>query len=283
MTNSAKSWSIIDLINWGTDHFAEKGIENARREMEWLLCNVLQYERIDLYLKFENLLKVSELDQLHSMVKRRVAGEPFQHIVGKAPFYGRDFIVDPNVLIPRPETEILIDRMKKNGKVSSLLDVGTGSGCIAITCALEDLSEKIYATDISPQALNVARKNIQRHETEIIQIAHHNFLTKGFKTRFDIVVSNPPYIGRDEMGSLQPEVRDYDPKQALTDGANGYVFYKRFADRFDDLISPGGYMLLEIGGDAHKEGVEKIFSYTSFQVAYFKDLQGDFRAVEVRK
>ena len=283
MNNSAKSWSIIDLINWGTDHFAEKGIENARREMEWLLWNVLQYERIDLYLKFENLLKVSELDQLHSMVKRRVAGEPFQHIVGKAPFYGRDFIVDPNVLIPRPETEILIDRLKENGKVSSLLDVGTGSGCIAITCALEDLSEKIYATDISPQALNVARKNIQRHETEIIQIAHHNFLTKGFKTRFDIVVSNPPYIGRDEMGSLQPEVRDYDPEQALTDGANGYVFYKRFADRFDDLISPGGYMLLEIGGDAHKEGVEKIFSYTSFQVAYFKDLQGDFRAVEVRK
>ena len=85
------------------------------------------------------------------------------------------------------------------------------------------------------------------------------------------------------MGSLQPEVRDYDPKQALTDGADGYVFYQRFADRFDDLISPGGYMLLEIGGDAHKEGVEKIFSYTSFQVAYFKDLQGDFRAVEVRK
>jgi len=283
MTTSEKVWSIIDLLNWGTDYFTGQGIENARREMEWLLCNVMGYERIDLYLKFENLLKPDELKKLRSMVKRRVAGEPFQHIIGKAPFYGRDFIVNTSVLIPRPETGVLIDRLKENGKVLSLLDVGTGSGCIAITCVLENLSDKIYATDISPDAVGVARENMKLYKIRCIQIACHDFLQKGFKTKFDVVISNPPYIGVNEMGGLQAEVRDYDPGLALTDGTDGYVFYHRFARRFDDLINTGGYMLLEIGGNSHKEGVKNIFSKTGLQTEFFRDLQGDFRAVEVRK
>ena len=240
MTTTTKAWNIVDLIGWGTGHFTEKGIENSRREMEWLLCNVLGCERIDLYLKFENLLKASELEELRTMVKRRVAGEPFQHIIGKAPFYGRDYFVNNSVLIPRAETGVLIDRLKENKKVSTLLDVGTGSGCIAITCALEKISEKIYATDISFDALKVVRENMQLHKTESIQTACHDFLKKGFKTRFDVVISNPPYIAADEMDSLQAEVQDYDPELALTDGADGYVFYRCFSKRFDDLISPGG-------------------------------------------
>lgn len=283
MTTSTKPWRIIDLINWGTDHFTGKGIENARKEIEWLLCNVLNFERIDLYLKFENLLKTSELQNLRSMVKRRVAGEPFQHIIGKAPFYGRDFIVNSSVLIPRPETEILIDILKGNGKVSSLLDVGTGSGCIAITCALENLSEKIYATDISPDALQVTQENMQLHNIGGIRVACHDFLKKGFKTRFEVVISNPPYIGVNEIDNLQEEVRNFDPRQALTDYADGYVFYRRFAKKFDDIVSSGGYILLEIGGVVHKEGVEKIFSKARLQVKFYKDLQGDFRVAEVRK
>ena len=283
MTTATKAWNIINLIGWGTSHFTKKGIENARREMEWLLCNVLGCERIDLYLKFENLLKESELEELRTMVKRRVAGEPFQHIIGKAPFYGRDYFVNSSVLIPRAETGVLIDRLKENKKVSTLLDVGTGSGCIAITCALEKLSEKIYATDISFDALKVVRENMQLHKTESIQTACHDFLKKGFKTRFDVIISNPPYIAADEMDSLQAEVRDYDPELALTDGTDGYVFYRHFSKRFDDLISPGGYILLEIGGNSHKEGVGKIFSKAGLQATFFKDLQGNFRAVEVRK
>ena len=283
MTTATKAWNILDLIGWGTGHFTEKGIENARREMEWLLCNVLGCERIDLYLRFENLLKASELKKLRAMVKRRASGEPFQHIIGKAPFYGRDFIVNSNVLIPRVETGALIDKLKENEKVSTLLDIGTGSGCIAITCALGKLSKKIFATDISLDALKVARENMQLHNTESIQAACHDFLNKGFKSRFDVVISNPPYIAVDKMDSLQAEVRDYDPERALTDGADGYVFYRRFSKRFDDLISPGGYMLLEIGGNSHKEGVKKIFSKSGLRATFLKDMQGDFRAIEVRK
>ena len=283
MTAQTNNWRIIDLINWGDKRFSQIGIENSRGEMEWFLCHVLKCQRIDLYIQFENILLKQDLIKLRKMVQRRLIGEPFQHIVGKGSFYGRDFNVDNNVLIPRPETEVIIECLKSNGKINTLLDIGTGSGCIAITCALEKLSEKIYATDISLDALKVARENMQLHNTESIQAACHDFLNKGFKTRFDVVISNPPYIAADEMDSLQTEVRDYDPEISLTDGADGYVFYRSFSKRFNDLISPGGYMLLEIGVNSHKEGVEKIFSIAGLKTTFVKDLQGDFRAVEVRK
>ena len=117
MTTTTKPWRIIDLINWGTDHFTEKGLKNSRREIEWFLCDVLDCERIDLYVRFEELMNENELEKLRSMVKRRITGEPFQHIIGKAPFYGRDFKVNQDVLVPRPETEIIIERLKINGKV----------------------------------------------------------------------------------------------------------------------------------------------------------------------
>ena len=115
MTTTTKPWRIIDLINWGTDHFTTKGIDSARREIEWFLCDILKCERIDLYVGFEELMNEDELEKLRSMVKRRITGEPFQHIIGKAPFYGRDFKVNQDVLVPRPETEIIIERLKVNG------------------------------------------------------------------------------------------------------------------------------------------------------------------------
>ena len=282
MTTATKAWNIIDLIGWGTSHFTEKGIENARREMEWLLCNVLGCARIDLYLKFENILKASELNKLRTMVKRRASGEPFQHIIGKAPFYGRDFIVNRSVLIPRPETGILIDRLKENGNISTLLDLGTGSGCIAITCALENLSKKIYATDVSSDALDVARENMKLYGVDNIQTANHDFLKNGFKTMFDVVISNPPYLSTDEITSLPVEIRNYEPRISLTDGGDGLLFYRRFAMLFTELINRNGYLLIEIGGNHQKEDVKNIFSKAGFQTSFFVDLNGDWRGVEVR-
>jgi len=283
MSPVIKVCRIIDLIRWGIDYFKEKGVENARREIEWFLCNAMGCDRIDLYLIYENYVEEHEFKKFHNMVTRRASDEPFQHIIGKAPFYGRDFIVNRNVLIPRPETDILIARLKENGAVSTLLDVGTGSGCIAITCSLEKLSNKIYATDISMDALIVANENMALYKTDKIMTICHDFLNKCFKTRFDVIISNPPYIGKDEMESLQTNVRAYDPKVALTDGSDGLVFYKRFANRFDKLLNPGGYMLLEIGGNAQKKSVEKIFLDSGLRATFYKDLQGDFRVAEVRK
>ncbi|MBC8256449.1 MAG: peptide chain release factor N(5)-glutamine methyltransferase [Candidatus Marinimicrobia bacterium] len=283
MTTTTKLWRIIDLINWGNDHFTEKGLINARREMEWFLCEILKCERIDLYVRFEEVMDESDLEIFRSMVKRRIAGEPFQHIIGKASFYGRDFIVNQNVLIPRPETEILIERIKSNGVINSLLDIGTGTGCIAITTGLENLVENIFATDISESAIEVAKQNMRLHNIENIKFARHNFLTHQFKTKFDVVVSNPPYIAAKEMDSLQTEVKSYDPQSALTDNSDGQSFYHRFADQFENLLNPDGYLLLEFGGNAQKDAVESIFKNAGLNTEFFKDLQHDWRIVEVHR
>ena len=281
MATITKPWRIIDLINWGTDRFAEKGISNARREMEWFLCDILDSQRIDLYIQFENLLNENNLIKLRQMVQRRLSGEPFQHILGKGSFYGRDFRVDNNVLIPRPETELLIERLKARGKVNSLLDIGTGTGCIAITASLEKLAENIFATDSSVSALSVAKENMKIFNVTNVQMAVHNFLHNRFKSKFDVVVSNPPYISVDDMSFLQKEVKDYDPSSALTDNADGLSFYRRFAEQFDNLLISGGVLMLEFGGNSQKNNVEKIFYRAGLKTEFFKDLQKKWRVVEV--
>ena len=283
MTTNTKIWRIIDLINWGTNHFMAKGLNNARREMEWFLCEILTCKRIDLYVRFEEIMSGSEMKVLRKMVKRRISGEPFQHIIGKAPFYGRDFIVNQNVLIPRPETEILIERIKTNGKVGSLLDIGTGTGCIAITAEIENLADNIFATDISESSIEIAKENMTLHHVEKIQFARHDFLRQNFKSNFDVVVSNPPYIAVNEMNALQTEVKDYDPPSALTDYSDGLTFYRHFSEQFDNLLKLDGYLLLEFGGNDQKDAVESIFQNAGLNTEFFKDLQQDWRMVEVRR
>ena len=281
MVTITKPWRIIDLINWGTERFAENGISNARREMEWFLCDVVDCQRIDLYIQFEDFIDGNDLTRLRHMVQRRTSGEPFQHILGRGSFYGRDFKVNKNVIIPRPETEILIERLKARGKVISLLDIGTGSGCIAITASLEKLAKNIFATDSSVSALSVAKENIKIFNVTNVQMAVHNFLHNRFKSKFDVVVSNPPYISVDDMSFLQKEVKDYDPSSALTDNADGLSFYRRFAEQFDNLLISGGVLMLEFGGNSQKNNVEKIFYRAGLKTEFFKDLQKIWRVVEV--
>ena len=283
MTIITNPWRIIDLINWGTDHFAEKGISTARREMEWFLCDVLDCQRIDLYIQFEDLLHENDLIKLRQMVQRRLSGEPFQHIIGKGSFYGRDFRVDNNVLIPRPETELLIERLQIRGKVNSLLDIGTGSGCIAITASLEKLAKNIFATDHSQSALNVAKENMEKFAVSNIKMIIHDFLQSRFKSKFDVVLSNPPYVAEDDIAGLQMEVRDYDPRSALTDNADGLSFYRQFAEQFDNLLKPGGILMLEFGVNKQKDDIENIFRETGLKTEFFKDLQKKWRVVEVRR
>ena len=283
MPTNTKLWRIIDFINWGTNHFTAKGLNNARREMEWFLCEILSCKRIDLYVRFEEIMDGSEMKIFREMVTRRISGEPFQHIIGKAPFYGRDFIVNQSVLIPRPETEILINHIKTNGKVDSLLDIGTGTGCIAITAEIENLADNIFATDISESSIEIAKENMTLHHVEKIQFARHDFLRQNFKSNFDVVVSNPPYIAVNEMNALQTEVKDYDPPSALTDYSDGLTFYRHFSEQFDNLLKLDGYLLLEIGGGDQQDAVESIFQNAGLNTEFFKDLQQDWRMVEVRR
>tara|TARA_B100001250_G_scaffold180888_1_gene155575 strand:- start:871 stop:1725 length:855 start_codon:yes stop_codon:yes gene_type:complete len=281
MSVSTKLWRIIDLINWSTDYFKSNKIENPKREIEWFLCEILQCERIDLYIRFEEILHKSNLDKFKHMINQRVSGEPFQHIINKASFYGRDFFVNNTVLIPRPDTEIIIDIIKKNKCVDSILDVGTGSGCIAITIFLEKLANNVYATDISDTAIKTAQYNMEKHQSNAIKIAKHDFLNQQFKTKFDIVVSNPPYISKSQLKSLQQEVKNYDPEIALTDGLDGYSFYERFGQQFNNLLNSNGYMLLEFGGNQQKETIKSIFKKNNLRTEFFKDLQNDWRIVKI--
>ncbi|MBC8479745.1 MAG: peptide chain release factor N(5)-glutamine methyltransferase [FCB group bacterium] len=278
---SHNPWRIIDLINWGEDYFKSRSIENARRELEWLLCSVLDCKRLDLYLQFEQPLSPIELEKIRGYVQRRVKGEPFQHILGVAPFYGRDFKVSPQVLIPRPETEIILEIMKKNGPVESILEIGTGSGCIAITLALEELCKTLIATDIQRDALTVAKDNAAAYNVDSVAFRRHDFLIDTISSTFDVVISNPPYIAKNEIENLQKEVRDFEPKAALTDNADGLTFYRRFAELGFKLLNPQGFMLLEFGGSQQEKAVAGLFTDAGYAIVIHNDLQGDPRVIQV--
>ena len=207
-----KIWTTINLIKWGEDYFVSKGISNAKLEVEWFLCHILDCQRIDLYVQFEQPLMKNELNQFKEFITRRISGEPFQHILGKADFYGRDFKVNKHVLIPRPETEIIIELLKKKNEIESILEIGTGSGCVATTISLENLATSIIATEICRDALNVAKENAFQLSVENIDFKIHDFLQTDINSTFDVIVSNPPYIDSDEMGGLQKEVKNYEKR-----------------------------------------------------------------------
>ena len=218
------------------------------------------------------------------MVKRRISGEPFQLILGKASFYGRDYFINQNVLIPRPESEIIIDLLKKfNSPIESILEIGTGTGCLAITCELENISNNITATDISANALKIAYKNANHFNIKNIQFSLHNFLSDSFDKKFKVVISNPPYISKNEMQHLSSEILNYEPHIALLGGNDGLLFYHRFAQIFNNLVSPNGYMILEIGGDHQKFAIQNIFLNYNLSIKFYKDLQNDYRIIKVYK
>ena len=281
MQNNNKQWTIIDIISWASLHFQEKGISNGRLEIEWFLCDVLACKRIDLYLRFEEILENDCLLKIKQLIKKRLLGEPFQHIINKGTFYGRDFFVNSDVLIPRPETELIITRLKKKKKFCSLLEIGTGSGCIAITCFLEGLCHNITATDVSKKALKIATKNARSYGAELIKFKLHDFLNQKINNRFDVVVSNPPYIEIEKYNLLPWGVKNFEPKIALTDYKDGLSFYHHFANTFHKIINSNGYLLLEINNRIKLNTILKIFHHKNLQTKVFQDLQKDNRVIEV--
>lgn len=280
--NPAKTWQIIDLIKWGSDYFTQHGIENARMEVEWLLSYHLGVQRVDLYVQHDRPLSPDELTGFKTLIRRRVNGEPFQYILGVAPFYGRDFKVTRAVLIPRPESEILIQVLRKGPPPASILDIGTGSGCLAITAALLYPNASTLAIDISPDALKVSRENAEGLGATGITFQQLNILTTLPDKNFDAILCNPPYVAAKEIPGLQHEIREHEPSLAVTDHADGLTFHRRLAEIGRSLLHPNGRMLIEIGGPAQSERALSIFSKAGAQVTLHQDLQGDDRVCEVR-
>ena len=220
-----KVWRVIDLINWADEYFSLKGFDKPRQEIEWMLTDILDCERFDLYLRFEEPLTSDQLELLHQWVKRRVKKEPLQYITGHCEFYGRTFIVNKDVFIPRPETERLVDvaiAILKAANKPTVLDMGTGTGCIAVSLAKEIPNSKITGIDISTVAIKVAKINADVHHATV-QFEEMDFLMNPYNKKFDMIISNPPYIPLIEMNTLMDDVRLFEPHFALSDGADGLL------------------------------------------------------------
>ena len=213
--------------------------------------------------------------------------EPSQYIVGRSNFYGRNFYVDNNVLIPRPETEILINEcieflsMKNNPEI---IDIGTGSGCIGITLAKEIPSSNVIAIDFSEKALAVAEENAKNIGIKNIDFVKSDFLKQSINLRADLLVSNPPYIPKEDISNLMSDVKEYEPREALTDNLDGLEFYRVFSKKFDTMIKIDGALIVETGKDEHPLKAKKIFEQSEHvKVEMINDYNGDIRVLKVMK
>jgi|TARA_Y100001949_G_scaffold174590_2_gene182359 release factor glutamine methyltransferase len=286
LKRTKNTWRMIDMISWADMYFREKGFDNPRAEIEWFLQELLNCNRMDIYLRFEEFLSRSQLSTLRSWIKRRLDSEPLQYITGSAEFYGRKFIVNEYVLIPRPETERLIDITLEKIKYMdspTILDVGTGSGCIGITLALESANADISAVDISKSALDTAMDNAKQMDVNNIQFFHLNILKETALHPVDILVSNPPYVTKMDMDVLMKDVRKYEPRSALTDEGDGLTFYRHFSQMAKSLINSDGWLILEVGLDDHPQMVKEMFSQAGFNnIKLIKDYNGDDRVLTVQ-
>ena len=262
--------TVLEGIQKSAEFLARKGVDSSRLNSELLLAHVLKLPRMKLYLNFERGLTQAEVDGLRELVRRRGQREPLQHIIGSTSFCGLELLVDRHVLVPRVETELLAEAgwtflSQLNGDSRTALDFGTGSGCIAIALAVKCPTAKVYAVDISAEALVVARQNAARNEVaDRIQFLHGNGFAPLADTpaasagAFDLIISNPPYIPSGELETLPPEVRNFDPHGALDGGTDGLQFYQLLAGSAGAHLRPGGRIMVEFG-DGQAALVSKLF------------------------
>jgi release factor glutamine methyltransferase len=264
-------YTIGEMLNRAAEYLQQKGLENARLNAETLLGTVLNLSRVDLYLRFDRPLTDEELPAFRSLIKRRLGGQPLQYLTGQTEFYSLTFLVNPSVLIPRPETEILVDALveRLGHERGDLLvaDVGTGCGNIAIALAVHLPRARLWATDRSREALALAQTNAGKHGVEDrIHFLQGDLLAplREWRGRLTTVVSNPPYVTTAELKRLPAEIRDHEPLMALDGGRDGLEIIRRLVEEATDLLAPEGWLALEVGsGQAEtvKELIARMGSY----------------------
>ena len=244
----AETWTVLRVLRWTSGYLAERGVDGGRLDAELLLGEVLQLDRVGLYLNFDRPLTADELTRYRERVARRARREPLHYILGKAEFWSLPFRVGPEVLVPRADTEVLVEEaLERIGKGARILDVGTGSGAIAVALAHERPEAAVVAVDISTEALAVAQENARANGVA----GRIRFLPGDLQAlpgeEFDLVVSNPPYIPGGELADLMPEVRDFEPRLALDGGRDGLDSYRQLARQAPQLLRPEGWLLVEVG------------------------------------
>ncbi|HSB09019.1 MAG TPA: peptide chain release factor N(5)-glutamine methyltransferase [Blastocatellia bacterium] len=283
--------TIAEAIAEGSSRLEGSAVGEPRRTAGVLLCHLLGIERTHLLTRSEQPVKPADYDKFLRLIERRSAGEPTQYITGHQEFYGLDFIVSPDVLIPRPETEFLVERVIELAGVIEeerplIVDVGTGSGCIAVAVAVRVPRARLIATDVSEAALEVARRNAERNGVrDRIEFLAGELLTPlaGKAGAVDILASNPPYVNEGRPELIQREVRDWEPRIALFGGGDGLEFYRRLLAEGSELVKPGGFLVVEIGYSQF-EAIEAMIAGSSWElVDVTRDLQGIPRTITVRR
>lgn len=277
--------TVLEAIKLSTEYLEKKGIESARTNAELLLAGILDCKRLDLYLKFDRPLDENEKQTYRSFISKRGNFEPVQYILGETEFFGLKFLVNPSVLIPRPETEILIETIiteANSAERVNILDIGAGSGNIPVTLAKNIPNSFITSIDVSNEALQTAISNAEINEVKerinfIKQdIFDDNIFNLG---NYHIIVSNPPYVEKDEMKNLQKEIVNYEPQNAVTDGGDGNKFYKRISEISSKLLEPKGKLYFEVGIYQSRK-VSEIMKENDFaEIKIVKDYQEIDRVV----
>ena len=269
MTATPESWTVARLLEWTTGRFKERGIDSPRLEAEILLACALGIRRIDLYVRHDQIVDDAGRARFRDMVRRRQEGCPTAHIVGKKEFYSLDFAVSPATLIPRPDTELLVDEALRQAKPLTdplIADIGTGTGCVAVALAHRLPKARIVAVDISPEALETARGNATRlGVADRVDFRLGDLLAPLAGLRPDLIVSNPPYIPTNDIAGLDPGVRDHEPTLALDGGPDGLRVIERLAEQALSLLAPGGRLLVEIGA-GQEEGARGVLTRAGFTV-----------------
>lgn len=272
--------TVRELIIDTTKKFQDAKIESASIDCRLILCKYLNVDKVYLIVNSEK--EISPGEDFYDMVKRRINREPMQYILGKCEFMGMEFSVSPSVLIPRPDTEILVETVISfiGEQSMNFLDIGTGSGCIPVSILNFCKNASGKTIDISKDAIDTAKKNAEKHNvSERLAFLNKDILSYFPKEKFDVIVSNPPYIRTDVLNTLMPEVQNFEPKIALCGGTDGLMFYKRIAKEGFSSLKDGGLIAFEIGYD-QAEDVKNLLLYEGFsEISVTKDLSGNDRVV----
>jgi len=275
--------SLLEVLKGASEFLGKQGVESPRLNAEHLLAHVLGLKRMDLYLQFDRPLGETERAPLRDLIRRRGTGIPLQHLLGSVEFCGRTFKSDARALIPRPETEQLVERALTYTSLNSILDVATGSGVIPLTLALERPDAMINATDISSDALTLARENAVLLGVDRIVFHEADLIPESLRQHsFDLITANLPYIPSAEISTLSREVQ-HDPQLALDGGADGLDLVRRLAPLAYECLTPGGHLLLEIGIDQSDEVMTCLAGHNYRDITALPDYQGILRFIEAMK
>ncbi len=282
MTEPARDWTVRDVVAWMTDDLRKRGVEGARLDAELIVAQALGIDRIKVIISGERSLSPVELETIRALFRRRRTAEPVAYLRGEREFYGRPFRVDRRVLVPRPDTEILVEvalrRLRGRDLSARVLDLCTGSGCVAITLKLERPTLSVDATDLSPDAIAVARDNAHRlGAIWNVRFAVGDLLAPGGP--YDLITANPPYIATSEIATLQADIRDHEPRLALDGGADGLDLVRRIVAAAPGWLAPGGALAMELGAGQAEEVVRLFEAHGFTDVQKTRDYGGHDRVV----